>query len=137
MSNPRSIRFSQFFHRRNADATIDSICGVCFLTVASAMNEEEVRAQKPTIDARHEERCDIAAPRLRFIGSGGAPDREVVSQGAGPAIEWVTEIYLRRPRAHAEAHRSGLSSSQGRSGPPCRTVYARPGAIWRARSGVI
>ena len=46
MSNLKTIRYSQFFHRRNADATIDSICGVCFLTVASAMNEEEVRAQE-------------------------------------------------------------------------------------------
>jgi hypothetical protein len=46
MSNLKTIRYSQFFHRRNADATIDSICGVCFLTVSSAVNEEEVRAQE-------------------------------------------------------------------------------------------
>jgi hypothetical protein len=46
MSNLGSIRFYQFFHRRNADATIDSICGLCFNTAASALSEEELRAQE-------------------------------------------------------------------------------------------
>ena len=53
MSNLKSIRFSQFFHRRNADATIDSICGLCFQTAASAMNVDELRAQ----EAHH--RCPV------------------------------------------------------------------------------
>lgn len=46
MSNLRSIHFTQFFHRRNADATIDSICGLCFNTAASAMNVDELRARE-------------------------------------------------------------------------------------------
>ena len=46
MSNSRSIYFSQFFHRTNADATIDSICGLCFNTIASAIKEEELHCQE-------------------------------------------------------------------------------------------
>jgi hypothetical protein len=38
---------SNFFHRRNADSTIDSICTGCFQTVAVAKNESDlVRAEK-------------------------------------------------------------------------------------------
>ena len=51
MSNSSGIYFAQFFHRTNADATIDSICGLCFNTVASAIKDEELRVQ----EAKH--RC--------------------------------------------------------------------------------
>jgi hypothetical protein len=32
----KSVSFAQFFHRINPDTTIDSICGYCLLTVATA-----------------------------------------------------------------------------------------------------
>ena len=51
MSNSSGIYFAQFFQRTNADATIDSICGLCFNTVASAIKDEELRVQ----EAKH--RC--------------------------------------------------------------------------------
>jgi hypothetical protein len=39
----KSVSFAQYFYRCNADKTIDSICGYCFLTVATAYTESELR----------------------------------------------------------------------------------------------
>jgi hypothetical protein len=36
--------YSQFFYRRNANKTMDAICGFCFLTVASAESEADLHA---------------------------------------------------------------------------------------------
>lgn len=36
--------YPQFFYRRNADNTMDTICGFCFLTVASAESEADLHA---------------------------------------------------------------------------------------------
>ena len=48
MSNLRNIYFSQFFHRRNPDATIDSICGVCFETIATAVDRAALEMEELT-----------------------------------------------------------------------------------------
>jgi hypothetical protein len=40
----------QFFYRINADKTIDSICGACFLTVATGKSEAELHAQEAAHD---------------------------------------------------------------------------------------
>lgn len=40
----------QFFYRINADKTIDSICGACFLTVATGKSEVELHAQEAAHD---------------------------------------------------------------------------------------
>ena len=40
----------QFFYRENGDNTIDSICGLCFLTVATAESKEDLHAR----EAAHE-----------------------------------------------------------------------------------
>ena len=40
MSNPRNIRFAQFFHRRNPNESFDSVCGLCFQTVATADSKD-------------------------------------------------------------------------------------------------
>jgi hypothetical protein len=39
----KSVSFAQYFYRVNADGTLDSICGYCFLTVATADTENELR----------------------------------------------------------------------------------------------
>jgi hypothetical protein len=36
--------YSQYFYRRNANKTIDIICGFCFLTVATAETEADLHA---------------------------------------------------------------------------------------------
>jgi hypothetical protein len=46
MSNLKSIRFTQFFHRLNADSTFDSICSLCFRTVAAAADKEFRRIEE-------------------------------------------------------------------------------------------
>jgi len=49
-------RMSNFFHRENADSTIDSICTGCFQTVTVAKNEsdlvraEEAHSCKPLVE---------------------------------------------------------------------------------------
>jgi hypothetical protein len=40
---PRSI---QFFHRENWDSSVDSICGLCYLTVGLAENEADLREEE-------------------------------------------------------------------------------------------
>ena len=63
MSNLRNIYFTQFFHRTNADSTIDSICGLCLNTVASVIKEEELRVQ----EANHQ--CSDRGQRLAVFRS--------------------------------------------------------------------
>jgi hypothetical protein len=46
MPNGSGMRFAQFFHRRNKDASFDSICGLCFLTVALAEAEPELHLRE-------------------------------------------------------------------------------------------
>lgn len=67
MSNSRSVYFSQFFHRTNADATIDSICGFCFDTVASVIKEEELRLQEVNHRCSDRKLTEIAEPRRSGI----------------------------------------------------------------------
>lgn len=43
MSNSRGIHFAQFFHRLNLGATFESICGLCYQTVAKAAHKEGLR----------------------------------------------------------------------------------------------
>jgi hypothetical protein len=40
MSAPSTLNYTPFHYRPNRDGTIDSICGTCFLTVASANSFE-------------------------------------------------------------------------------------------------
>jgi hypothetical protein len=40
---PHSIHF---FHRENWDSSLDSICGICYLTVGRAENEEDLQEQE-------------------------------------------------------------------------------------------
>jgi hypothetical protein len=41
----RSLCFTQFFHRRNdADSTFDSVCGLCFQTVATVADREALES---------------------------------------------------------------------------------------------
>jgi hypothetical protein len=56
MSDIRSIQSTQFFHRLNADSTFESICGLCFLTVAKTADKETLQ---PT-EAAHN--CPKAGP---------------------------------------------------------------------------
>ncbi len=37
---------TQFFHRENWDSSLDSICGICYLTVGHAENEEDPREEE-------------------------------------------------------------------------------------------
>jgi hypothetical protein len=46
--------YSQFFYRRNANKTIDAICGFCFLTVASAESEADLHARESIHQCRQE-----------------------------------------------------------------------------------
>ena len=39
MSDIRSVYFHQFFRRRTANSSFDSICGLCFETVATAIDK--------------------------------------------------------------------------------------------------
>ena len=43
MSNPSNIRFAQFFHRRNPDESFESICGLCFQSVATAGSKDALK----------------------------------------------------------------------------------------------
>ena len=36
----KTIRLPHFFYRVNKDNTVDSICGCCYLTVATALSED-------------------------------------------------------------------------------------------------
>jgi hypothetical protein len=40
----------EFFYRINADKTIDSICGFCYLTVAAGESEAELHTQEAAHD---------------------------------------------------------------------------------------
>jgi hypothetical protein len=40
MSTVSSLFFTRFLHRRKADATFSSVCGLCLETVATAPDEE-------------------------------------------------------------------------------------------------
>jgi hypothetical protein len=40
----KSVSFAQFFYRVNPDSTIDSICGYCFETVATANTQADLRS---------------------------------------------------------------------------------------------
>jgi hypothetical protein len=42
----KGASFGQFFHRRNADLTVDSICGYCLVTAGTAANEAELQAKE-------------------------------------------------------------------------------------------
>ena len=42
MSLEKGLSFAQFFRRVNRDTTIDSICGKCYLTAATAKNESDL-----------------------------------------------------------------------------------------------
>jgi hypothetical protein len=44
----KGVSFGQFFHRRNSDLTVDSICGYCLVTAATAANETELHAKEFT-----------------------------------------------------------------------------------------
>jgi len=56
---------AQFQHRNNGNGSIDSICTVCFLTIASAKDEEELAGYEET---------HICAPiRLFAIANGALP----------------------------------------------------------------
>jgi hypothetical protein len=59
MSNIRSIWFTQFFHRRNNDSTFDSICGLCFETIATAAEHEVLRLKE----------CAHRCPKSRWSAS--------------------------------------------------------------------
>ena len=48
MYKAKGASFGQFFHRRNADLTVDSICGYCLVTAATAANEPELDAKELT-----------------------------------------------------------------------------------------
>jgi hypothetical protein len=37
---------TQFFHRENWDSSLDSICGICYLVVGHAENEEDLRGDE-------------------------------------------------------------------------------------------
>jgi hypothetical protein len=54
--------YSQFFRRHNPNTTIDSICTVCYLTVATADNERELHAKE--VGHRCSERVTDLLPRV-------------------------------------------------------------------------
>ncbi len=58
MSNARDIRIPQFFHRKNQDATFDSVCGFCYSTVATTEKEDDLRA-KETVHRCEERKMSI------------------------------------------------------------------------------
>lgn len=41
-----SSELPNFLHRKNADATVESICTFCFLNVGSAMSEADLRSKE-------------------------------------------------------------------------------------------
>jgi hypothetical protein len=49
----KSLSFAQFFYRVNSDNTIDSICGDCFLTIATARTQTELRSPESNHDCRN------------------------------------------------------------------------------------
>ena len=51
-----------FVRRKNQDATVDSICDVCYQTIANAREEGDLA------EAEHDQRCDpnAALDRLTF-----------------------------------------------------------------------
>jgi hypothetical protein len=65
MAATKSGSFSRFFYRLNPDKTIDAICGVCFLTAATAETEDERHA----LESHHH--CE------RVIGD---PDRRTLAE---------------------------------------------------------
>jgi hypothetical protein len=46
MSDIRSVHFHQFFRRRIANSSFDSICGLCFQTVATAPDKEVLESME-------------------------------------------------------------------------------------------
>jgi hypothetical protein len=46
VSKAKGASFGQFFYRRNSDLTVDSICGYCLVTAATAANEAELHAKE-------------------------------------------------------------------------------------------
>jgi hypothetical protein len=58
MPHARNIRVTQFFHRKNPDATFDSVCGFCYSTVANTENEDDLRA-KETVHRCEERKMSI------------------------------------------------------------------------------
>ena len=48
-------RYSEYFYRRNAENTIDAICGFCFLTVASAESEADLHARESVHQCNQED----------------------------------------------------------------------------------
>jgi hypothetical protein len=44
----KDVSFAQFFYRVNPNRTIDSICGFCFLTVATDENKAALRTPELT-----------------------------------------------------------------------------------------
>jgi hypothetical protein len=44
----KDVSFAQFFYRVNPNRTIDSICGFCFLTVATDENKAALRTSELT-----------------------------------------------------------------------------------------
>jgi hypothetical protein len=48
MSARKSSCFAQYFHRRNSDGSFDSICGLCFLTVANGASREKLVTEEAT-----------------------------------------------------------------------------------------
>jgi hypothetical protein len=53
-----SLRFAQYFYRSNLDGTVDSICGLCFWTVATAKTFAQL---KPSENAHRCHRKTVAA----------------------------------------------------------------------------
>jgi len=46
MSAARDVSFAQYYYRVNPDNTIDSICGDCFVTAATADNTDDLHAKE-------------------------------------------------------------------------------------------
>jgi hypothetical protein len=67
--------FRRFAHRRNADASLDSICLACFVTVGSAPLGFELQ------DFENNHRCALWKPgRLPLSTHEGTPVRSTASQ---------------------------------------------------------
>jgi hypothetical protein len=64
MPNASGMRFAQFFHRRNKDASFDSICGLCFSTVATAEAEPDLHLRELAHQCEKRQ-IHLVKPRLK------------------------------------------------------------------------
>jgi hypothetical protein len=67
--NMKSENSSQFYHRVNADQTIDSICLRCFLTAARVENEADLHEREAAHECNNKEPSTLSENLRNALGN--------------------------------------------------------------------